>query len=367
MNPRTKINIIGIIFSGIVLWFGYSIHSHFFDNEKKDNLAANQGSQIVQVDGQQISVKGESDEEENTAKETEKKNDSCSGSIISSELFMENPDAPRKDEEFGNHYVGARSAVAIDSDTGTILFDQNSKQRMAIASLTKMMTAVLVMENIENLEKEVIVIDQETLQTEGTVIGCPRSGYCISNRLRVGEKISARSLLEAMLMNSANDAAVALGKHIAGSEKNFAKMMNEKAKELGLQDTNFCNPSGLDEDDNPGGCYSTAYDLARISAYSLKYETIWNIMQGEEKDIYSVDGQISHHIINTDLLIDQMPNCIGGKTGFTYEAGKSLMTAAHHPYDKNKNVIAVILDDNQRWQDMKDLMDWVFSAYDWPN
>ena len=289
-----------------------------------------------------------------------------SGNIVSSELFESNPDAPRKNPEYGNHYVGARSAVAIDAKTNTILFNQDAKKRMAIASLTKMMTAILAVEKIGDLENEIITIDKETTYTDGTIVGCPRSGYCISNRLKVGEKISAMSLLEAMIMNSTNDAAVALGKHIAGSEEDFAKLMNKKAKELGLSDTNFCNPSGLDEDDKPGGCYSSAYDLARISAYSLKYEIIWDIMKQKEKDIYSADGTISHHIISTDLLIDQMPNCIGGKTGFTYEAGKSLMTAAHHPLDENKKVIAVILDDNERWADMKDLMSWVFEAYQWP-
>ncbi len=363
MKSRTKLNIVGIIFSGIVLWTGYSIYA-YFTNDKNGELAVNSTSQIIRVDNQSISVMGDSNDNQNDEKEDDE--NFCSDGIVSGELFKDNPDAPIKDLEYGNHYVGARSAIAIDAETHTILFDQNATKKMAIASLTKMMTAVLVVENIDDLRNEIVTIDEETIYTDGTIIGCPRSGYCISNRLRIGEKISVLSLLEAMIMNSTNDAAVALARHIAGSEKEFAKMMNEKAEDLGLEDTHFCNPSGLDEDNNPGGCYSTAYDLARISAYSLQYDTIWKIMRMEPKDIYSADGQIVHHIVNTDRLIDQMPNCIGGKTGFTYEAGKSLMTAAYHPYDKDKKVIAVILDDNYRWVDMKDLMTWVFSAYNWP-
>lgn len=282
------------------------------------------------------------------------------------ELYMEEPEAPEKKESYGDVYVRAKSSIVIDAGTGTILHYQNGKERMAIASLTKIMTAVLVVEGIKDLEDEPVEIDKEAVFSEGTVIGCPRTGYCISNRLRIGEKVSAQNLLEAMLMNSTNDAALALGKHIAGSKEGFARMMNDKAKEIGLTDTHFCNPSGLDEDDKPGQCYSSAYDLARITAYAMKYDEIWEIMKIKEKDIYSTNGQIVHHLINTDLLLDQMPNCLGGKTGFTYEAGESLMMAAYHPANKKHKVIAVILNADYRWEDMKNLLSWTFSAYNWP-
>ncbi len=281
------------------------------------------------------------------------------------ELIEKDPDAPVLKEGVGETYVRARSSIAIDAETGTILHYQDGKRRTAIASLTKMMTAVIVMEKIENLDKEIVIITKDVVPIEGTRVGCPNSTYCMSNRLQEGEKITVRSLLEAMLMNSANDAAVALAIHIAGSEKEFANMMNRKAEELGLRDTHFCNPSGLDEDDNPGGCYSTAYDLARITAYSLKYDDIWNTLKMKDKDIYSVDKKIVHRIINTDKLLDEMPNCLGGKTGFTYEAGRSLMMAAHHPLSPDKKVVAVMIDNNYRWHDIKILFNWVFNAYDW--
>jgi len=228
------------------------------------------------------------------------------------------------------------------------------------------MTAVLVLENIDDLKKEVVTIDREAVYADGTTIGCPNSTRCVSNTLYSGEKVYAQNLLEAMLMNSANDAAIALGKHIAGSQENFAKMMNAKAESLGLKDTHFCNPSGLDDEDNPGGCYSTAYDFARIVAYALQYDEIWDILRIKRKEFYSVDGDWKHTILNTDVLLDQMPNCLGGKTGFTYEAGKSLMMVAHHPQNPKNKVIGVILNDDYRWEDMQKLLNWSFTAYEWP-
>ncbi len=179
--------------------------------------------------------------------------------------------------------------------------------------------------------------------------------------------MTAKNLFESMLVGSANDAAVSLALHIAGSQKDFAVLMNDKAKEIGLTDTNFCNPSGLDEEENLDGCYSTAYDLARITAYSMRHDVIWNTMKIKEREFFSQDGIISHKIVSTDLLLDQLPNCLGGKTGFTYEAGRSLMMVAHHPVRIDHKVIAVVLNDNYRWADMKIMFDWVFNAYSWPS
>lgn len=347
MRSKTKIGIIGIIFSVFLVIAGYFFYTQIISGNKLSK---------------KIIVKGTGVEVNRKIKDVNKNTN-----LSFESLLMPQPDAPIKKKGVGNFYVGARSAIVIDVDTNTILHYQEGKNEMAIASLTKMMTAILVIEELEDLEDEIVTIDKEAVMVEGTKVGCPRSGYCISNRLRLKEEISAQSLLEAMLMNSANDAAVALGIYIADSQEKFAKMMNDKAKGLGLHNSNFCNPSGLDDDDRPGACYSSAYDLARITAYSLRYDEIWDIMKIKEKDIYSEDGQIIHHIVNTDILIDQLPNCLGGKTGFTYEAGKSLMTTAHHPTNKDHKIVAVILDDLQRWEDMKSLINWSFSAYTWPS
>jgi len=292
-------------------------------------------------------------------------NDSCNENITFEQLIVRDPDAPIKKEDFGKFYAQAKAAVVIDAETNTILHYQNAKKRMAIASLTKIMTAVVVVENIKDLKNEIVTIDEDAVYEDGTKIGCPRGGFCPTNRLRVGEEISAWNLFQAMIMNSTNDAAVALAKHVAGSEEKFADMMNEKAREIGLEDTNFCNASGLDDEDNPGRCYSSAYDMARISAYSLQYDEIWDTLKIRSKDIYSADGQIKHSIGNTHKLLDQMPNCLGGKTGFTYEAGQCLMSAAVDPSGSGTKVVGVILDDYYRWQDMRNMLTWSFQAYNW--
>ncbi|MFA6285635.1 MAG: D-alanyl-D-alanine carboxypeptidase family protein [Parcubacteria group bacterium] len=267
---------------------------------------------------------------------------------------------PQRKKEYTETTVLAGSSVVIDVDSGTILHYDKGRSQVPIASLTKIMTAVLVMENVQDLN-DTVTIDSEALSADGTKVGCPTSVLCDTERLHDGEQITVKDLLSAMLIDSANDAAIALGKHVAGSQVAFGEMMNEKADELDLGDSHFCNPSGLDAP----GCYSSAYDLARIAAYSMKYDTIWKIMRTQETSVRSCDGKYEHLLKNTDVLLGQIPNCLGGKTGFTYNAGKSLMLAAVDPETEKHKVIAVILNDNNRWEDMKKLVDWTFENYEW--
>jgi D-alanyl-D-alanine carboxypeptidase len=260
--------------------------------------------------------------------------------------------------------ANAHASLILDVNSGNILHYENGKEHRQIASLTKLMTAILVMERINNLD-EVVTIDEEAVMVEGTKIGCPRSGYCISPRLKVGEKITANNLLKAMLMNSANDSAIALAKHVSGTQEKFAELMNEKAKEMGLSDSHFCTPSGLEIDGRESECYSSAYDIARIAAYSMKFDTLWKIFRlPNETIITSVDGKYSHDIYNTDVVLNQVANSLGGKTGFTPLAGYSFLMGVTDDTKKNK-VIAVVLDDPYRWQDIKKMVDWTFSAYEW--
>lgn len=259
--------------------------------------------------------------------------------------------------------IWAGGAVAIDVDSGTILHYDEGRRRTQIASLTKMMTAILVMDKINDLNVE-ITLTREALLQPGTVVGCPTSTLCPSNRMYTGEKVKAVDLLKATLMNSANDAATALGIHIAGSANKFVEMMNARAKELGLKDTHFCTPSGLEIDGQESDCYSSAYDIARIAAYSLKYETIWEIMRIPEDRFYSTDGKYMHELKSTDIIMASTPNYLGVKTGFTPLAGKSLLAGATDPTGKHR-IIAVILNDPKRWEDMKALTDWIFASYQW--
>lgn len=271
--------------------------------------------------------------------------------------------APIKKAGYYDLKLWAGSSVAIDVDSRTLLHYDNGKKRTQVASLTKVMTAILAIENIKDLE-ETVVIPKEAMFLPGTVVGCPTSGVCFSNRMYSGEKVKAIDLLKAMLMNSANDAAYSLAAHIAGSESKFVDMMNKKAKDLGLEDTHFCTASGLEIDGQENECYSSAYDIARIAATSLEHSLIWKIMRVPEDEFYSTDGKYMHELKNTDLLLEELPNCIGGKTGFTPLAGKSLLFAGTDPSGKHR-VVMVILNDEQRWEDMRTLNSWVFENYEW--
>lgn len=277
--------------------------------------------------------------------------------------FLESGPTPIRKEGYRDIKIWSGSSVVIDEGSGTILEYDNGRKRTQIASLTKLMTAVLVVENIDDFDEEV-TITREALSVPGTVVGCPASGFCNGNRMYTGEKITVENLLKAMLLNSANDAATALGIYIGGSTEKFVDMMNEKAENLGLKDSHFCTPSGLEIDGEEDNCYSSAYDIARIAAYSLEYDLIWNIMRIEEGRFYSTDGSYMHELKNTDILVSEIPNCIGGKTGFTPLAGKSLLLAVHDP-EKKYRVIAVILNDEDRWTDMRNLICWVFDNYEW--
>lgn len=257
----------------------------------------------------------------------------------------------------------AHASVILDAETGRELYGQNQHAKRQVASLTKLFTTLIVVERIQNLDEEV-TIDEEAVYAEGTRVGCPRSGFCNSTRLQVGEKISVRSLLMAALMNSANDAAIALGKHIGGTQAGFVEIMNARAKELGLTDTHFCTASGLEIEGQENNCYSSAADMARIASVALGHDIMWNIMRQEKTSISSVDGKITHDIFNTDQLLGSMPNLIGTKTGFTPLAGYSLLAVATDPKGDHP-VIAVVLNDPYRWDSIRSMFSWSFQAYDW--
>lgn len=260
----------------------------------------------------------------------------------------------------------AHSAIIMDAATELPLFEQDADERRAIASITKLFTAMIVVERVDDLD-ESVTIDEEVIYSEGTRVGCPRTGYCTSTRLQLGEQISVRSLLHAALMNSANDAALALAKHVGGSKEGFVAIMNERAKGLGLGNSHFCTPSGLELDDPvaESQCYSTARDIAKIAAYALRYDDIWEIMRTPKTEISSVDGRYEHEIFNTNELLGQYPNLVGTKTGFTPRAGYSLLAVAGDPRQGKHRIIAVVLDDYYRWQSIQEMFAWSFSAYEW--
>ncbi|OGI16262.1 MAG: hypothetical protein A3E38_01295 [Candidatus Moranbacteria bacterium RIFCSPHIGHO2_12_FULL_54_9] len=259
--------------------------------------------------------------------------------------------------------VTAHSSIILDVDSGKVLYERNAREERQIASLTKLFTATIVIERVPDLD-ELVTIDEEAVYAEGTRVGCPRSGFCNGERLKSGEQVTVRDLLKAALMNSANDAAIALGKHIGKTQAGFARIMNERAQELGLENSHFCTPSGLEPDGREHECYSSARDVALITAQALKYGILWDMMRTEKTYITSYDGKYTHEIFNTDELLGQLPNLIGTKTGFTPLAGYSLLAVASDQTE-NHRVIAVLLDDPYRWQSIRSMFDWSFQAIDW--
>jgi serine-type D-Ala-D-Ala carboxypeptidase (penicillin-binding protein 5/6) len=257
----------------------------------------------------------------------------------------------------------AHAAIILDAGSGNILYEQQAHQKRQIASLTKIFTALLVAEHVKNFD-EPVTITEEALYVDGTKVGCPNSGVCPGNRLVDGEKLRVKDLLKAALMNSANDAVTALGIHVSGSAETFVELMNTRAKELGLNDSHFCTPSGLEIDGREQECYSSAHDIARITVEALKYPVLWDIMRIQSETIFSVDGQYSHDVANTNRLLGQMPYLLGTKTGFTPLAGYSLL-AATSDSSGERQVVAVVLDDQERWGSIQSMFEWTFSTHQW--
>ena len=247
----------------------------------------------------------------------------------------------------------AHSVILMDATTGTVLTEDEPNTRRPIASLTKLFTALMVFESGKNLD-EWVTITPEMLTPDGTRIGCPRSNVCTGERLRVGEQLTLRDMVKAMLMNSANDAAQGIAVYLAGSEDAFVQKMNARAKSLGLKNTSFCSSSGLEPEGREQTCYSSALDVATYAKEALKYDELWQLAKTPKSNIVSRDGSVVHEIFNTDELLGQWEGLIGTKTGFTPRAGYSVLGLTH-TRDEKHTLIAVLLNDPYRWTSLKDL------------
>lgn len=219
----------------------------------------------------------------------------------------------------------SEAAVLMDSNTGTILYEKNGKERMYPASTTKIMTAILAIENCDLNDIATVSYD--------AVMSVP-SGYS-NAALQIGEELTVGQLLEVLLVHSANDAANVLAEHVGGSVESFATMMNTKANELGCTGTHFTNPSGKHDDNH----YTTAYDLALITQYCMKNSTFRSIVSKSSCTIAATNKYEQRHFNNTNELV--IPNntkradnyyyqyAIGVKTGYTKEAKNCLISASN--------------------------------------
>ena len=241
--------------------------------------------------------------------------------------------------------ISAKSAVLIDANTGRVLMEKNSGARLGMASTTKIMTAAVAIEK-GNLD-DIVTVSSKSAGIEGSSI-----------YLKAGEKISLRDLLYGLMLNSGNDAGAAIAEHISGDTKSFADLMTSKAKDLGLLNTSFTNPHGLDDENH----YTTAYDLAQITRYALEMPAFAEIVSTKVKTIYSTtnEGENVRTLSNHNKLLSQYKGADGVKTGFTKKCGRCLVSSATKDCLK---LIAVTLSAPDDWNDHKQMMDSCFSLY----
>ena len=257
---------------------------------------------------------------------------------------------PSSEDNELNLAENAKSAIMIEASTGKLIFEKNKDEKLPMASMTKMMTLLLIMENIEigNLKwDEKVTASQYASSMGGSQIF-----------LEPGEEMTVEDLVKGICIGSGNDAAVAMAERIGGTEKEFVKMMNKKTKELGLKNTNFVNACGLDDDNH----YSSAYDMAMIAKELVKHEKILEYT-GTYEDYLRKDTDNSFWLVNTNKLVRYYQGVDGLKTGFTETAGYCITTTAKK---NNMRLITVVMNEPSssiRNAETTSMLDYGFNTY----
>lgn len=255
-----------------------------------------------------------------------------------------------KEESNDNLLSDGKSAILIEASTGKILYEKNSHDRYAPASMTKIMSMILIMEEIEKGSlkwDEVLTTSEHAASMGGSQIF-----------LQPNEKMTVKDLFKAVAIGSANDATVVFAERIAGTEDKFVERMNKKAKQLGLKDTNFKNAVGLDEANH----YSSAYDMAFMAQELVKYEKIFEYTTIYE-DYLRQNTDNKFWLVNTNKLIKTYDGADGLKTGYTNEAGYCLTATA---YKNNMRLIGTIMgasESKTRNTNMATLLDYGYNLY----
>lgn len=240
-------------------------------------------------------------------------------------------------------YSSARGAIVIEAGTGRVLFAQNQNQKMPMASTTKIMTAITAIENCNDLD--------EKFEISPKSVGVPGT----SLYLRKGDVYSTRDLLYALMLISGNDASVAIAEHVAGSASEFVTQMNDLCKKIGAVNSHFANTHGLDAD----GHYTTAYDLAKITAYALENDTFREIVGTKNIKITNGAGE-NRYLKNKNKLLSTLEGCIGVKTGFTDDAGRCLVSAVEKG---GMRLVCVVLNCGPMFQESAELLKECSDAY----
>ena len=234
--------------------------------------------------------------------------------------------------------LSASSAVLMDRESGRVLYEKNAREQRSIASITKLMTALVAVELHPDLSATV-TIRREWTGAEGS-----------SMYLRPGEEVTLEALLYGLLLSSGNDAALAVAGYCGGDVESFVAQMNKKAAQLGMNDTHFANPSGLDDPDH----YSTAYDMAILARAVLEREELRAIVS--TRSIHIAGRSLTNH----NKLLWRYEGCTGLKTGYTDEAGRTLVSSALR---EGQELIAVTLNAPNDWADHAALFDYGFATY----
>lgn len=240
--------------------------------------------------------------------------------------------------------VSSEGAVLIDLESRAVLFEHNMNERLGMASTTKIMTALVAAENSEL--STLVQIADEAIGVEGSSI-----------YLTHGEALTMEELIVALLLQSANDAATAIAIAVAGSVEAFADMMNERANQMGLENTHFTNPHGLYDEEH----YTTAYDLAIISAHALENETIAKIFSTYKATLPITSECQKRVLVNHNKLLKLYRGAIGVKTGFTKKTGRCLVSAAERD---GLTLIAVTLNAPDDWRDHMSMLDFGFDNFE---
>lgn len=244
--------------------------------------------------------------------------------------------------------VSAQSAVVLTADTGTVLFEKDGHTPRPVASTTKIMTALLALEAAQEQGDPLVDITQEMVAVEGSSMG-----------LQAGDSISLTGLAAGMLLASGNDAANAAALYLDGSLESFAARMNQRAAALGMEDTHFVTPSGLDGEDAQGlGHLSTAYDMALLARAALEDQAFRQLCSSPSLAVEFAEPVKRVTYTNHNKLLTQYQGCVGVKTGFTKEAGRCLVSAAERD---GALLIAVTLNAPNDWEDHTALLDYGFS------
>lgn len=253
---------------------------------------------------------------------------------------------PVLDSNFSRPAISAKSAVVYDTRSGRLLFEKDIKLQLPVASLTKVMSAVVILEHLKL--DDIVTVADESIGVDGE-----------KQDLYAGERISVRNLLKLMLIESSNDAAFALAVHAEKEGFDFVEKMNMKAKELAMNHSLFLDPAGLSDN-----AYSSVEDLIKLVEYSLKYGEIWDISSEKTAIVESSDEKIVHNIKSTNRLLGMINDIIGGKTGYTDGAGQCMILVTAIPGYSGK-VISVVIGSEDRFGDTQKLIDWIRVAYSW--